>query len=517
MQVEKKAAGYGGNGGAPGDGSGTPGGTPPGTPTVTTAGEVARIEVGGWEFDVTCGGATPRARGPGVPTVVPPGYGAKIDDAGNFITKVDSTMSGGACFIFQATLPPGAGVQLHLHQNEVEILQILEGEFLLHLGDQWHHMRKGAWGCFPPKTPHGFHCVSPTPARAVITVVPGGLEKFFEMTKNMTDPAQIAALAAQFGMTFLGPNFIINSLGMMLVPLAPGQFQMGSPDSGDPAANGDEKPQHPVRITKPFFIGMHQVKVVDFRQFVAATGYRTEGETSGKGSFGLDLTTGKVGPKPEYTWFNPSIPQTDEHPVVCVSWNDAVEFCNWLSAKEGRKYRLPTEAEWEYACRAGTTTRYCNGDDEDGVKDVGNVADASLQERWVWLTNDPPYQYGTHLPTWAKPWDDGWPFTAAVGSFQPNPWGLCDMHGNVGEWCQDWYDPNYYQYSPAEDPTGPAQGPLVPVDDVIPNAPPRTLRVLRGGVWLDPASGCRSADRHTHRRHPVDTAADIGFRVVLEM
>ena len=317
-----------------------------------------------------------------------------------------------------------------------------------------------------------------------------------------------------------------NSIGMQLMQIPAGRFKMGSTDA-DADANADEKPQHRVRITAPFLIGVYSVTVGQFEQFVNETSYQTEGEQSGNGSVGLDLVTGKVEPKPQYTWRSwlnedkqhPSnFKQTNDHPVVCVSWNDAQAFCKWLSDKEGKPYRLPTEAEWEYACRAGTTTRFYNGDDENGLQEIANIADASLPKKWVWNTDDPPFTKGMHLPPYAKPWNDGYPFTAPVGKFKPNAYGLYDMVGNVGEWCSDWYDPDYYKHSPKRDPKGPADGPLIDVSDRLgPGTPPRTLRVVRGGVWLDPAVAYRSADRFTHRRHPIDSAADIGFRVVAEV
>ena len=121
--------------------------------------------------------------------------------------------------------------------------------------------------------------------------------------------------------------------------------------------------------------------------------------------------------------------QTDEHPVVNVSWNDALAFCRWLSKKEGKICRLPTEAEWEYACRAGSTTRYCFGDD---ASDLGEYA-------W----------YGANSDRKTHP----------VGTKKPNAWGLYDMHGNAWEWCADGYDAEYYEKSPTDDPTGPATEP----------------------------------------------------------
>jgi formylglycine-generating enzyme required for sulfatase activity len=187
--------------------------------------------------------------------------------------------------------------------------------------------------------------------------------------------------------------------------------------------------------------------------------------------------------RPEYTWKNVGWEQTDEHPVVNVTWNDAVAFCRWLSKKEGRTYRLPTEAEWEYACRAGTTTRFFSGDDENTLKDVANVADQSFK----------PIDPGA---TWA-PWHDGYPFTAPVGRFKPNAFGLYDMQGNVWQWCSDWYSKDYYKNSPRQDPPGPD----------TPGA-----RVVRGGSFGTYAARYRSAYRHFDGQG--DRWPGLGFRVV---
>src|SRR5262249_48557534 len=148
--------------------------------------------------------------------------------------------------------------------------------------------------------------------------------------------------------------------------------------------------------------------------------------------------------------------QTDEHPVVNVTWNDAVAFCGWLSRKTGRKCELPTEAEWEYACRAGSRTKYYHGDDPEGLAKIANVADASFLK--VFPDN-----------TYAIKADDGYAFTAPVGRFQPNAFGLYDMLGNVWEWCSDHHDAKYYRESPAADPKGPSAG---------------EYHVLRGGSWF---------------------------------
>jgi formylglycine-generating enzyme required for sulfatase activity len=222
----------------------------------------------------------------------------------------------------------------------------------------------------------------------------------------------------------------------------------------------------------------------EFAGFVRAQGYRTETEKAGMRAWGID-PNGDWKHAPEFTWRNPGFAQTDRHPVAVVSWNDAVAFCEWLAAKEGRTYRLPTEAEWEYACRAGTTTRFHSGNDPDTLADAANVADAAAKRRF---------------PNWKGTinGDDAHVFTAPVGQFQANAFGLCDMHGNVLEWCQDWYDAKYYPRSPRRDPPGPAAG---------------DRRVIRGGAFLGEPRLWRAARGDTP---PHNATATIGFRVVLE-
>src|SRR5262249_14501883 len=141
---------------------------------------------------------------------------------------------------------------------------------------------------------------------------------------------------------------IVNSIGMKLKLIPAGEFLMGSPES-DGDAFDVERPQHRVRIKNPFLLGMHQVTRGQFRRFVDAVGYKTEAEKYGKGGWGWDLTAGREVADPKYTWRSSGFEQTDEHPVVNVSWNDAKAFCDWLSKQEGQTYRLPSEAEWEYA------------------------------------------------------------------------------------------------------------------------------------------------------------------------
>jgi len=273
---------------------------------------------------------------------------------------------------------------------------------------------------------------------------------------------------------------------MKLVLIPAGEFLMGSPETELENADkheADESPQHRVRITKPFYLGSHEVTRRQFAQFVAAESYRTEAERDGQGGYGLNAA-GNLEQKPEYTWRNLGFQQDDDHPVVNVSWNDAVAYCEWLSGKEGKTYRLPTEAEWEYACRAGTTTKYYHGSDPEGLATIGNVADGTLKAKHPRLT--------------AIDSRDGYVHTAPVGRFKPNAWGLYDLHGNVREWCGDWYGEKYYGETPLSDPSGPFTG---------------SDRVLRGGSWLLSPAYCRSAYRNWDT--PAFRSFILGFRVAL--
>jgi formylglycine-generating enzyme required for sulfatase activity len=167
-----------------------------------------------------------------------------------------------------------------------------------------------------------------------------------------------------------------------------------------------------------------------------------------------------------------------------VSWNDAVAFAEWLSREEGRAYRLPTEAEWEYACRAGTTGRYSCGDDPEGLAAVGNTSDGTAREK-------EPDRRGISAR-------DGYIYTAPVGRFRPNGLGLYDMHGNVWEWCSDEYSDGFYDTTPPGDATSPSEAPA---------------RGVRGGSWDDEPRFCRSAVSLRFRRN--HRSFSIGFRLVL--
>jgi len=208
-----------------------------------------------------------------------------------------------------------------------------------------------------------------------------------------------------------------NSVGMKLVLILPGEFVMGSAKS-DPYASADEQPQHKVKITKSFYLGMYEVTCDEYMQVMGKDVERPLGDP--------------------------------QDPVSWVSWGDATEFCRRLSEREGRRYRLPTEAEWEYACRAGTNTRWCYGDSESNLKDYAWYEDNSGGE------------------------------AHQVGQKKPNNWGLYDMHGNLLEWCADWYQEDYYRDSPPSDPPGPCFG---------------EYRVLRGNSFVADGRYTRSAER----------------------
>ncbi len=198
---------------------------------------------------------------------------------------------------------------------------------------------------------------------------------------------------------------------------------------------------HRVRITRSFYLGQYKVTVGQFKKFLSTSGYLPESVADGTGGYGYnpayDPKTSKRGDafegrNPVYSWQNPGFAQGDDHPVVNVTWNDAVALSRWLSEKEGKNYCLPTEAEWEYACRAGTRTRYYSGDDPQSLLKVANTFDADTTRNW------PQWQ------SYALTGHDGFEFTAPVGSFAPNAWGLYDMHGNAWEWVSDWYGESYY-------------------------------------------------------------------------
>lgn len=264
-----------------------------------------------------------------------------------------------------------------------------------------------------------------------------------------------------------------NSVDAKMVLIPPGEFLMGSSDEQIEAIikdaeelragqdtigriQKDERPQHRVVITKPFFLGATEVTIGQFKKFVAATGFQTHAESNS-----TDDT--------RRTYLRPGYSVTDDSPVSCVNWEEAVAYCRWLSDLEKATYRLPTEAEWEYACRAGTKTLWSWGDDR------------TLIEKYAWTIKDSEVR--------AHP----------VATKQPNPFRLFDMHGNLSEWCQDTFGEAWYAKSPLEDPFSTSG---------------IHLNVVRGGNW-DYHSITRSAYRMALTKE--DFRYTVGFRIVREI
>ena len=221
-------------------------------------------------------------------------------------------------------------------------------------------------------------------------------------------PQQVGDLSGAVALVMAVPKEeITNTIGMKFKLIRPGKFLMGSPKD-DPNREEREGPQHEVEITKAFYMGAYPVTKGEFAAFVKDAGYQTDVEKDGRGGYGYDASRRTyVGLNPKYGWWNTGWEQTDAHPVVNVTWNDARAFCAWLSKKEGKTYELPTEAEWEYACRAGTTTRFWCGDTDDSLKGNDHIADVSVK-----------LAYPSAI--WAVSWDDGYAFTSPVGAFKPN-------------------------------------------------------------------------------------------------
>jgi formylglycine-generating enzyme required for sulfatase activity len=243
-----------------------------------------------------------------------------------------------------------------------------------------------------------------------------------------------------------------------MVPIPGGTFTMGSPSS-EPGRAADEGPQHPVAL-KPFWMGKYEVAWDEFLAYMAEKGAMFPEENDEILKKNPDAITG---PTPTY------VDKDYGHgfegkPALCMSHHAAMEYCRWLSAKTGKVYRLPTEAEWEYAARAGTKTAYSFGDDPSGLGE------------YAWFNKNSPdadHEEGT---------------THKVGSKKPNPWGLYDMYGNVSEWCVDHFRKDYYAGFPLDHPA--LQPVLLPTADKFPH-------VARGGSWLDGPERCRSAARRS--------------------
>jgi formylglycine-generating enzyme required for sulfatase activity len=258
---------------------------------------------------------------------------------------------------------------------------------------------------------------------------------------------------------------ITNSIGLKLALIPEGSFEMGSPRD-EPERERIET-IHMVTISRPFYMGIFEVTQSEFAKVME----------------GIELHR------------RPSFPG-ERNPAENVEWKNAKFFCERLSElpeekAAGRRYRLPTEAEWEYACRAGTKTAFHYGDalSSEQANFNGNYP-AGAAEKGPYLRS-----------------------TAPVGSYEPNAFGLYDMHGNLAEWCNDFYDPDYYENSPDKDPLGPPLGIIATDFDNFGDK--NFFMVVRGGCWLDDGRACRSAYRF--KAMPNTQYRLIGFRVVCEV
>jgi formylglycine-generating enzyme required for sulfatase activity len=288
------------------------------------------------------------------------------------------------------------------------------------------------------------------------------------------------------------PRGFTNSLGMFMTAVPAGSFVMGSSQTDiawasstlardQPANLENEYPFHKVRISRPFFISDTEVTVGQFRAFVEDTGYITDAEDAGGGQVynQRDRTFEK---KAGSSWKNPGWRIEDTQPVVMISYNDAQAFCDWLTVKEKTPYKLPTEAQWEYAARGGLAFGQFPWGDElpDGLR--ANYADRN-----------------TDFPWRDRYVDDGYKYVAPVGSYEANGYGLYDMAGNALEWVRDYYGEDYYRFSPEIDPEGPGHG---------------EFRVMKGGEWTFGPVNLRCAFRGWAR--PDLAFYNSGFRVVVE-
>jgi formylglycine-generating enzyme required for sulfatase activity len=268
-----------------------------------------------------------------------------------------------------------------------------------------------------------------------------------------------------------------------MIAIPGGTFLMGSPATEPDRAN-DEGPQHPVQI-RPFWMEKTETTWDEYDLFFKEKGVESPEENEKRVKGNADAITGPTKPYADETFGHG---RDGPRPVLCITHHAAMEYCRWLSAKTGKTYRLPTEAEWEYACRAGTTTAYSFG------------AEPEKLDEYAWYSKNAE--------------DD----THPVGQKKPNPWGLHDMHGNVAEWCLDMYQKDYYSTFPAD------KLALAPVKK--PTAA-RFSHVARGGAWTDDGAKLRSAarrasDRSWIKRDPqrpqsiwwLTDAEFVGFRIV---
>ena len=298
-------------------------------------------------------------------------------------------------------------------------------------------------------------------------------------------PTMLAGVIGFVGAATAAETFRDCSDCPMMVRVPVRTFVMGSSaaettrEKIDPKDAADERPQHAVTITGEFALGQFAVTRGEFASFTQDTGHDPSGCTA--------YTGVKWVLEQKRSWRNPGFKQSDRHPVVCVSHEDAQRYVQWLSRKTGKSYRLPTETEWEYAARAGTTTARFWGDGRDQACNFANVADFTGAEALKWNKSNKDHVFQCR---------DGYAYTAPVGSFRPNAFGLYDMLGNAWQWTEDCYNDSY---------SG------APSDGSAWMGGECRHRVQRGGSWYDVPGGLRSAIRD--RSGPGYRSSLGGFRV----
>jgi formylglycine-generating enzyme required for sulfatase activity/predicted Ser/Thr protein kinase len=262
----------------------------------------------------------------------------------------------------------------------------------------------------------------------------------------------------------------------LMKALPPGQLAQGAADT-DTDATPLDKPQHAVNIAYPFGMGVYEITVGEYREFAETTHHK---------SAGCQMYDGSWQASSELNWNNVGYPQTGTHPAVCVSWRDAREYAAWLSHKTGQRYRLPSDSEWEYAARAGSTASRPWGPHVDTACTAANVADQTAAQQY---------------PGWKiHPCSDGYVYSSPVGSFQPNDFGLYDMLGNVFEWVQDCWHPDYSG--------APTDGSAWLTGDC-------SQRGMRGGSWFTAPSLVSTSARN--RFEDTYRSNSVGFRLVREI
>jgi formylglycine-generating enzyme required for sulfatase activity len=296
-------------------------------------------------------------------------------------------------------------------------------------------------------------------ARTIILAAATGATATLAGCAGIGTAADLNASDTTATRTVAADPVLTNSQSMKLVLISAGSFTMGSPT--DESRREMDEVQHQVQITNDFYLAATEVTRGQFAVFVRETHYKTDAEYSGDPA----------------NWRNAGIDQQDNHPVVFVSWHDADAYCDWLSKKEGQRYRLPSEAEWEYSARAG-------GQNAFGESAIISTTEANFN-------GNTRYGRSSELGQYRKS-------TIAVGRFAPNAWGLHDMVGNVWEWCGDWY--GRYHSGLQVDPTGPRVG---------------TVRVARGGSWANAPEYCRASYRFGG--NPTSTYSTVGFRVAMDV